>query len=330
MVEVVVSGGGAGKPGAVRVRAAAVLEILAGVATRKEHPMTFQLRTIAEQVESMGALDRPAEALGKVLRPYLTKRPLKDVLSGTWLGHPLHPVLTDVVIGAWVSAGFLDAFPSKQSSKAADKLILVGCVAALPTAAAGASDWLYVGGKERRVGLVHAAGNVASLILFAWSYLARKRGRRLKGMLLSMAGGGISLSSAFLGGHLSFGMGVGVNQTAFQGDYFEEEPSAWTALMDASGLDELRPGKGAAAFVDGMGIFVYRDGGQLYALSDRCSHRGCSLHTGRVRDGTIVCPCHQSAFRLQDGSVARGPATSPQPAFDVRIVEGRVEVRARK
>ena len=105
----------------------------------------FQLRTIAKRVEGIEALDRPAEQVGKLLEPYLTKRPLKDILSGTWIGHPLHPVLTDVVIGSWVSAGFLDLFPTKASSRAADKLILLGCASALPTAVAGASDWIGCG-----------------------------------------------------------------------------------------------------------------------------------------------------------------------------------------
>ena len=174
----------------------------------------FQLRTIAKRVEGIEALDRPAEQVGKLLEPYLTKRPLKDILSGTWIGHPLHPVLTDVVIGSWISAGFLDLFPTKQSSRAADKLILLGCVSALPTALAGASDWLDVGGRERRVGLVHALGNITAIVLYLWSYLSRKRGKRFKGLALSTLGGAVSVGSAFLGGHLSFGMGVGVHPRA--------------------------------------------------------------------------------------------------------------------
>jgi nitrite reductase/ring-hydroxylating ferredoxin subunit/uncharacterized membrane protein len=289
----------------------------------------FQLRRIAEQFESIRALDEPAEALGKALDPYLNRRPLKDVLSGTWIGHPLHPILTDVVIGSWVSAGFLDFFPTKQSSKAADKLVLLGCLSALPTALAGASDWLDVGGKERRVGLIHASGNVAALLLYASSYVARKRGRRLKGLMLSTLGGGVSVGSAFLGGHLSFGLGVGVNQTAFEGGYFEGQPVEWKAVLEESALEGLRPGKGAAASVDGIDVFVYREGTRMYALSDRCSHRGCALHTGGVRDGAVTCPCHGSTFDLEDGSVVRGPATSPQRVYDVRLLEGRVEVRAR-
>jgi len=290
----------------------------------------FQLRTVAQQVERIDALDRPAEQLGKLLAPYLSKRPLKDIFSGTWIGHPLHPILTDVVIGAWISAGFLDLFPTKRSSRDADKLILLGCLAALPTAVAGASDWLDVGGKHRRVGLVHAAGNVTALLLYSWSYLARKRGKRLKGLALSMLGGGVSVGSAFLGGHLSFGMGVGVNQTAFEGDYFENEPQDWTPVLQESTLEGLRPGKGAAGSApNGMQVFVYRDGAHLYALSNRCSHRGCALDHGRVRDGNVNCPCHGSSFRLEDGSVVRGPATSPQPAFDVRARDGNVEIRAR-
>jgi nitrite reductase/ring-hydroxylating ferredoxin subunit len=149
-------------------------------------------------------------------------------------------------------------------------------------------------------------------------------------MVLSTLGSGVSVGSAFLGGHLSFGMGVGVNQTAFEGDYYQDEPAEWTAVLDESALEGLRPGKGAEGRApNGMRVFVFRDGGRLFALSDRCSHRGCALHTGRVRDGNVNCPCHGSSFRLEDGSVVRGPATSPQPAFDVRTREGKVEIRAR-
>jgi len=290
----------------------------------------FQLRTIAQRVEGIEALDQPAEQIGRLLEPYLAKRPLKDVLSGTWIGHPLHPILTDVVIGSWITAGFLDLFPTRRSSKAADKLILLGCVSALPTALAGASDWLDVGGKERRVGLVHAVGNLTALFLYLWSYLARKRGKRFKGLALSTLGGGVSVGSAFLGGHLSFGMGVGVNQTAFEGDYYEDQPADWTEVLDESALEGLRKGKAAAGTgPKGMQIFVYRDGERLFAMSDRCSHRGCALHTGRVRDGNVNCPCHGSSFRLEDGSVVRGPATSPQPTFDVRARDGKIEIKAR-
>lgn len=290
----------------------------------------FQLRTLAQQVERIEALDRPAEQVAGLLQPYLTRRPWKDVLSGTWVGHPLHPILTDVVIGSWISAGFLDVFPTRASSKAADKLILLGCAAALPTAAAGATDWLDVGGKQKRVGLAHAAGNVTALILYFWSWLARKRGKRLRGMALSTLGAGVSVASAFLGGHLSFGMGVGVNQTSFEGDYYDNEPADWTAVAEESALQGLRTGKGTVGSApNGMRFFLYREDGRLYALSNRCSHRGCALHTGRVRDGNVNCPCHGSSFRLEDGSVVRGPATSPQPAFDVRVMDGRIEVRAR-
>jgi nitrite reductase/ring-hydroxylating ferredoxin subunit len=121
-----------------------------------------------------------------------------------------------------------------------------------------------------------------------------------------------------------------VNQTAFEGDYYEEQPADWTEVLDESTLEGLRKGKGAVgAGPNGMQIFVYRDGERLFAMSDRCSHRGCALHTGRVRDGNVNCPCHGSSFRLEDGSVVRGPATSPQPTFDVRARDGKIEIKAR-
>lgn len=292
--------------------------------------MAFQLRTFAQKVERIAALDQPADAIANAVEPIVSRRPLKDLLSGTFVGHPLHPILTDVPIGCWVSAAMLDVLGGRERRLAADRLIGLGVLAALPTAAAGLSDWVDVEGKERRVGLVHAAGNVTALLLYALSWVARKRGRRGRGVFLSLLGAGTAMGSAFLGGHLSFGMGVGVNQTSFEGDYYEEQPGDWRPALDASALDTLKPGKAAGGCVDGIDVLIYRDADRILAISDRCSHRGCALHTGRVRDGVVTCPCHQSQFSVEDGSVVRGPATSPQRAFDARIQDGKVEVRARR
>jgi hypothetical protein len=144
--------------------------------------MAFQLRTVAEQIERMDSLDQPSEALGKALDPILNSRPLKDILSGTWVvGHPLHPILTDVVTGCWTSAWFLDLLGGEERRRAADTLIGLGCLSALPTAMSGAADWIDTGGKERRVGLVHAGANVAALTVYTLAYLARKRGKRVRG-----------------------------------------------------------------------------------------------------------------------------------------------------
>jgi nitrite reductase/ring-hydroxylating ferredoxin subunit len=153
------------------------------------------------------------------------------------------------------------------------------------------------------------------------SWLARRRGDRGRGVTFSVLGFGAATISAWLGGHLSFAKGVGVNQTAF-----EDAPSEWTPVLDESQLEEGTP---AAARADGLAVVLIRKGGRLHALADRCSHRGCSLHGGTLNDDeTLTCPCHGSTFRL-DGSLVKGPATSPQPAFDVRTSEGKIEIKSR-
>jgi nitrite reductase/ring-hydroxylating ferredoxin subunit/uncharacterized membrane protein len=275
---------------------------------------------IAERIENFEALDPVSEPLQKAVRTVVPQdSQLKDALSGTWLGHPLHPPLTDAVIGAWTSALLLDLLGGDRAEEAADRLVAAGILAAVPTAAAGLSDWAELRGGSRRVGSVHAIGNTTALLLHTLSWAARKRGDRSRGLALSALGYGAATFSAWLGGHLSFARGVGVNQTAF-----EDAPSEWTPVLDASRLEE---GKLTGAQADGLSVLLVRKGEQLYALADRCSHRGCSLHEGKLNaDDTVTCPCHGSTFRL-DGRIVKGPATAPQPRFDVRTSEGKVEIR---
>ncbi|HZC28188.1 MAG TPA: Rieske 2Fe-2S domain-containing protein [Gaiellaceae bacterium] len=277
---------------------------------------------VAERIERLELLDPVAEPLQKAVRTLVPQESeLKDVLSGTWLGHPLHPPLTDVVVGTWTSALLLDLFGGRGSRTGADRLVGVGVLAAVPTAAAGLSDWAELHGGTRRVGSVHAIGNTTALLLHALSWAARRRGDRGRAVALSAVGYAAATFSAWLGGHLSFARGVGVNQTAF-----DSAPSDWTAVLADGDVGDRSL---TSARADGIGVLLVRNDGQLYALDDRCSHRGCSLHEGKLNaDDTITCPCHGSTFRL-DGSIVKGPATSPQPTFEVRSSGGNVEIRRR-
>jgi nitrite reductase/ring-hydroxylating ferredoxin subunit/uncharacterized membrane protein len=283
-------------------------------------PLTRE--TIAQRIEQLEPLDTVSEPLQRAVRSAVPQdSQVKDLLSGTWLGHPLHPPLTDVVVGAWTSALLLDLVGGKHGQEAADRLVAAGILAAVPTASAGLSDWAELRSESRRVGSVHALGNTTALLLHTLSWFARRRGERARGITLSALGYGVATFSAWLGGHLSFAKGVGVNQTAF-----EDAPREWTPVLDEAKLEEERP---TAARANGLAVVLVRKGQQLYALADRCSHRGCSLHKGELNpDETLTCPCHGSTFRL-DGSIIKGPATSPQPAFDVRTTEGKVEIRRR-
>jgi nitrite reductase/ring-hydroxylating ferredoxin subunit/uncharacterized membrane protein len=277
---------------------------------------------IAARIERLSALDGPSGLLQKaVARVLPLGSPAKDLLSGTWLGHPVHPPLTDVVIGSWTSAWLLDVLGGRRAGPAADALVGAGILAAVPTAAAGLSDWAELRGGSRRVGAVHALGNTTALALHAASWRARRRGRRASGLALSTLGLGVATFSAFLGGHLTFRRGVGVDETVF-----EELPDSWTAV---TGEEQLHEGKPIRRTPHGAGIMLVRADGRIHALADRCSHRGCSLSEGTVENGAVTCPCHGSMFELAGGGVLRGPATAPQPALETRLREGKVEVRRR-
>jgi nitrite reductase/ring-hydroxylating ferredoxin subunit/uncharacterized membrane protein len=230
------------------------------------------------------------------------RQPLLDLLSGTWLGHPLHPVLVAVPTGCWTSALLLDA--TGGNAAAARRLVGAGALAALPTVAAGLADWTYTEQAERRVGLAHAGANAGALILFGSSWLRRHRGS--SGRWLAALGACCLLAGGYLGGHLSYAIGVGVDTTAFSAG-----PEEWTDLDDVA---------------DGTVLVERLDGG-LFGLSNRCTHRGAPLGEGSVSDGCVECPWHASRFALRDGSVVRGPAIRPQPVFEVRQSGDHVQVR---
>jgi len=278
--------------------------------------------TLAERVESLAALDAPGKAIAKKIRSALPGGPVKDAMSGVQIGHPLHPLLTDVVIGTWTSAAILDVVGGRDGRKAAERLIAAGLAATPPTLATGWSDWADTepaSAEIRRGGLVHAALNGTATTLMAMSLAERRRGRLASGRMLSFAGVGLLSAGGWLGAHLSYAQGVGVDTTAFQ--------SGATDWTRATALDDVPEGRAVCANVDGDDVLLVRRGERIHALADRCTHRAGALHTGEVGEGTITCPLHGSCFSLEDGSVLRGPAAYPQPTFETRVRDGAVEIR---
>jgi nitrite reductase/ring-hydroxylating ferredoxin subunit/uncharacterized membrane protein len=275
-----------------------------------------------EALAGVEALDGPADAISGFVRKTVPGGPVKDALSGSWLGHSLHPLLTDVPIGLWTSALTLDWVGGASGEAAADRLIALGVGAALPTALSGLTDWAdsTVGNEAvKRVGIVHATSNLAAAALFAGSWVARKRGARGTGKLLALAAGSALGAGGFLGGHLSYAEGIGVDQTAFQ-----VPESDW---HDAVAGTDLVDGQPQVAEVDGVPVMLLRQASEVFALSDRCAHRGGPLHEGTIEDGCVHCPLHDSVFRLRDGSLVHGPSAYPQPAWETRERAGRIEVR---
>lgn len=282
-------------------------------------------RAIEQLVDRIGHatwLDQVAKPVSAKVAELVPGGRLKDLLSGTWLGHPLHPMLTDLPIGFWTSAMAVDFLGGRKGHKAADRLVALGVLSALPTAAAGLSDWSDTIGEERRLGFAHAAGNLVALDLYAWSWIARKRGRRGTGVALSVLGAAAATAGAYLGGHLAWRRGVNVDRHAW------DHPSdGWVEVTLESPLEDGVP---VAVAAGGDTVLVVRTGGAVHALSDLCSHMGGPLHEGSLADGCITCPWHGSTFRLTDGEVVHGPATGPQPGYDVRQPgDDRLELRRR-
>jgi nitrite reductase/ring-hydroxylating ferredoxin subunit/uncharacterized membrane protein len=285
----------------------------------------------------MGILDRVADVatFDKVIEPArravlsALKRPpgLKSFLHGTWLGHPLHPVLVQVPVGSWVSAGVLDAVPPLRP--AATVLIGTGVAAAVPASLAGAADWSEQETGVRRLGAVHAVLNVTALGFYVGSLVARGRGRGTLGRVLSYSGLGIASGSAAIGGHLSYAQSSGASHSA------TAARALTTDWIDLGPLDDfpegrpiLRSGEGSSVAVP---LAAVRRGARVDVFIGACSHLSGPLYEGSVEnlrgDDCLVCPWHGSAFALDNGQPRRGPAANPQEKLEVRMEAGRVMAR---
>ena len=157
---------------------------------------------LIEPIEQAEDLDRVADPLHRAIRRL--PKGVRSVLGGDWLGHPLHPMLTDLPIGFWTSAWVLDIVGGPETETAADALLGLGVLSAVPTVAAGWVDWTFLDRPTRRVGVVHALSNAVATSLFAGSWLARRRGERARGIALCHAGAVVATVGGFLGGYLAF------------------------------------------------------------------------------------------------------------------------------
>jgi nitrite reductase/ring-hydroxylating ferredoxin subunit/uncharacterized membrane protein len=278
------------------------------------------LEKAMKALEKADALDEPAEALVKVVGPAVRPRPVKNALSGVWLGHRFHPLLVPLPIGFWSGALIFDMIATRRARWAADVLVGSGIVAAVPTAAAGLSDWADAEPEGRRVGLVHATCNTVALLCYSASLAARLLGRRKAGVGLGVAGAVAISAGGYLGGHLSYVQAVGVEKQRFAGG-----PKGWTAVLDAADLAEGAP---RVVRADDTDVLLVREGNRLHALWAHCTHELGPLAEGHFADGCVTCPWHGSTFRLADGKVVRGPAAFPQPVYEARVTDGKIEVRA--
>ncbi len=267
--------------------------------------------------------DALQQAIGKVAGREGMPRAIKNALHGVWLGHPLHAALTDVPVGSWTASLVLDLLSlggNRALRKGADATLSIGILGALASGLAGLADWQETYGRERRIGLLHGLLNATGLALYTMSLVQRRRKRRGAGILCSALGYGVTFASTYLGGQMVYQQGVGVNHAAWL-----ELPEEFTPVLDEA---KLPPDTPVRAMAGETPVLLVRRGGMIYALAAVCTHAGGPLNEGRLEDGTIVCPWHGSHFSLEDGHVEAGPATIAEPAFEVRVRNGKIEVRA--
>jgi nitrite reductase/ring-hydroxylating ferredoxin subunit/uncharacterized membrane protein len=273
-------------------------------------------------VTEMPWLDDVAAAMERVFAPIFGKeapRGPRDFLYGVWLGHSLHAAVVTAPIGAWSAATFLDL---TGEERAADLLLGAGLAGAAAAALTGVAQWQDATNDEspRRLGAMHALLNYAATGLMAGSWLLRRQGRRTPGVALSSFGLGVNLLSAWLGGELAYGLGIGVDHAAFQ--------APATDWKDVAALDDLTEGKPKRVRAGSAPVLLLRQGDHIRAIGAVCTHLGGPLDKGSIEGTEVTCPWHASVFSLVDGRVLHGPATAPVSAYVVRVVDGKVSIRA--
>jgi len=280
----------------------------------------MRLSRITDRLEAQDRLDRLGQPLNRAAHKIIRPGSLKDTLSGTWLGHPAHPIAVMVPIGSWTSATLIDLSARGRSTAAARRLVGVGVLSALPSALSGLADWSDTAGGEQRIGVTHATLNIAATALYAASWWARRRSPSgYSGPALALAGMAVATGASYLGGHLVYAQGVGVDTNAFHSG-----PEDWQTVAP---LRDLREGQGVAADSARTRILLVLQGSAVRALENRCSHRGGPLSDGDVDADCVTCPWHGSRFDLNTGDVVAGPATMGQPTYHARICDGQVQVR---
>jgi nitrite reductase/ring-hydroxylating ferredoxin subunit/uncharacterized membrane protein len=285
--------------------------------------------TISQRaVEALPFLDRIAEGVQPKVQEAVNAggTTARNVLDGVWFEVPLHPVLTDVPIGSWTAALVFDgadaATGSKAMRNAADASLAMGTLAAFGAAITGLSDWRYLQGGSRRMGVAHGLLNTIGLLLSIVSLILRATGRRNAGRLAFLAGYSISGTAAHLGGELSYHYGLRVDRNAFQ----PTGPDEFTPVLDEAELPDTGLRRVEA---EGAGILLSRSSsGEVCAISATCNHFGGPLEEGAREGDTVVCPLHNSRFDLCSGAALDGPAVFPQSRYETRVRDGRIEVKA--
>jgi nitrite reductase/ring-hydroxylating ferredoxin subunit/uncharacterized membrane protein len=284
------------------------------------------LDSVIDRIERDERISSLAGTLKESVQPLIGDGLVRDVLTGKWLGHPAHPAVVLTPLAGWFAGTLLDVVGGPSARPAAQRLVGVGTLAAMPAAATGIAEWLTTSKAEERIGTVHAALADTTTVLYATSWVLRTRRRHRAAVAAGLAGAALAGATAFLGGHLSFRRGVGVTTVAFQSG-----PEDWEPLtLDASpSLDHAV--RGVADGLPYAVVATARAGGAAdgvpHVMESRCSHRGGPLHEGTVVDGCLECPWHGARFDLETGAVRRGPAAASQPVYEVANPDGQLSIR---
>jgi nitrite reductase/ring-hydroxylating ferredoxin subunit/uncharacterized membrane protein len=250
---------------------------------------------------------------------------LQDFLNGSWLGHSLHPVLTDVVVGGSTVAVLLEVlgwFGVSGLRTAIAWTLALTWISALGTIVTGLTDYKDTAtGDERNVTGLHGLINIVATLAFIVAFLAYLGPGGSLGPVLLIGGYLVLSVGAFIGGHVVYKYGYMVNHNAFARGKRAKE---FTAVLPAAELAENTPTKASLGTTT---LVLVRRGDVVHALKETCSHAGGPLAQGTLDGDTIVCPWHFSVFRLSDGAVRHGPATSRQVAYRARINAEQVEVQ---
>ena len=267
--------------------------------------------------QGLDAAFEPDAAVGK---------PIENALHGVWLGHALHPVLTDIPVGAWTVAFILDILEETTGTRdyraGADAAVSIGLVGAVGAAVTGLTDWKDISKQARRTGLVHGLLNTAATALYLTSSIQRTRGNRGAARAFAYAAFGISMGSAWLGGHLVYANQIAVQRTAQQ-----KAPENFVPVLPVAELADSKPTK--ARYQD-YPLLLVKKSEKIYALADLCTHLGGPLSEGKLEGDCIRCPWHGSVFSLESGEVIESPAVQPLVVFEARVNAGQIGVRVRK
>jgi nitrite reductase/ring-hydroxylating ferredoxin subunit/uncharacterized membrane protein len=283
-------------------------------------------------IDRIPRLDQFGNTLSSALHNFVKSSPITqsaaDVLHGKQAGHPIHPIITDITVGAWLLGSAFDIVslikPNRSNRRIADTLIGIGTASAIPTALTGTADYSGLPKEALRVGTLHGLLNVAGFALYGAALASRKYGARNAGVTLSLLGLGAITLSGYLGGDLVYRYQVGVNRNPIDPDEAHQGNASWTRVMSDVALGEDQPQRFDVA---GRPVLLYRHQGQLLAISAMCSHAGGPLDEGKFDGACVECPWHHSVFDLRDGSVVHGPAVFSQPVYEVRVREGQIELR---